>query len=567
MRWDFSFWSSASIQTKILVPLIMLMLASIVISSISFILSTNTTRNRILDRQIDDDTRRIVSALAQHEQAALESAHLLADVLASMLLEEQDNTLRNESPGIVDRVVPVRDRFRVDQIIVTNAQHKVRANVAPSYLESISVTHYDMLSRCQKTEEQLVTYQTTRLLIVCEPVAFDPDSEAASMLLGNVYTILDLRSLLNRVYHELELVAIPQLLQDDEVMNWQVSSEPPDIAGIFQFGVPVRVRLVSAMLGNGTVNFSLTVDAASINEIVGVGLGVILFSSGLAISISMLTVAVLIRILLMSPLKRLTAVAEQVSAGDLSVRAHVEAQDEIGTLASTFNSTTLQLQELIASLEQRVARRTLELTVTNEQLRQEISERTRAEAQIRRQQLELERLASMDDLTSLYNRRHFFLLGEHQLRAAEAYGHIIAAVMLDIDHFKKINDSYGHPCGDQVLRIVAQRCRKSIRDTDILGRYGGEEFALLLPGTDTEAACAIAERLRSEIATTPIVTDRGHLHVTVSIGVAVATDGELNLDILLGQADAALYVAKRSGRNRVVLAGSRCSDIKSDIVV
>lgn len=129
---------------------------------------------------------------------------------------------------------------------------------------------------------------------------------------------------------------------------------------------------------------------------------------------------------------------------------------------------------------------------------------------------------------------------------------------------QKINDTYGHACGDQVLRIVAQRCRSSIRDTDILGRYGGEEFALLLPDTDAEVAWGVAERLRHDISATPIITEHGLITVTISVGVATAAGDDLEVGNLLDQADTALYIAKRTGRNRVVQA-SQCSTLVAGV--
>jgi diguanylate cyclase (GGDEF)-like protein len=125
--------------------------------------------------------------------------------------------------------------------------------------------------------------------------------------------------------------------------------------------------------------------------------------------------------------------------------------------------------------------------------------------------------------------------------------------MLDIDHFKRVNDTFGHATGDQVLRAVARRCKFTIRDFDILGRYGGEEFAILLPETNLSAGQMVAERLRKEVATAPIDTDREALRITISLGVAKASNETSNLSVLLDHADTAMYAAKQSGRNRVMV--------------
>jgi diguanylate cyclase (GGDEF)-like protein len=165
---------------------------------------------------------------------------------------------------------------------------------------------------------------------------------------------------------------------------------------------------------------------------------------------------------------------------------------------------------------------------------------------------QVQRMARTDDLTSTLNRRHFFVLAQREFARARRYERPLSAVMLDIDHFKQVNDTYGHATGDEVLRQVAQRCRSSIRDVDILGRYGGEEFALLLPDTTLASAKAgLAERLRRTVADEPVITAHGPITVTVSLGVAELQSDTADVDSLLDSADSALYQAKAAGRNRV----------------
>jgi len=158
----------------------------------------------------------------------------------------------------------------------------------------------------------------------------------------------------------------------------------------------------------------------------------------------------------------------------------------------------------------------------------------------------IEELAVRDGLTGLYNRRHFADLSAAHLVG----GGSVAGVMVDIDHFKKINDSHGHGAGDQVIATVARRLAANLREGDIICRYGGEEFAVLLPDTSGPAALAVANRLHAAVSTDPITTDVGRLPVTISVGLAVP-DRALDLSTLLNQADEALYQAKRTGRNRV----------------
>jgi diguanylate cyclase (GGDEF)-like protein/PAS domain S-box-containing protein len=172
----------------------------------------------------------------------------------------------------------------------------------------------------------------------------------------------------------------------------------------------------------------------------------------------------------------------------------------------------------------------------------------------------IEQLSVTDELTGLLNRRGFFQLGEREFERALRFGRPLSALMLDIDHFKRVNDTHGHAGGDQVLRALADCFRQNTRAIDIAGRYGGEEFVLLLPEILKSEAHQIAERLRQSIAglSIPIGSENGHsspgdISITVSVGVAALSQDGQNLTDLLGRADQALYRAKDSGRNRIVV--------------
>jgi diguanylate cyclase (GGDEF)-like protein len=161
-------------------------------------------------------------------------------------------------------------------------------------------------------------------------------------------------------------------------------------------------------------------------------------------------------------------------------------------------------------------------------------------------------LATTDGLTGVDNRRHFFTLAEQDLAQAQDRHDPVTAVMLDIDHFKQVNDQHGHQVGDQVIQAVAERVRRTLRSTDRFARYGGEEFVILLCDHAPNPA-DVGERLRRAVADTPIDSDAGALPVTVSVGVYVFDPSSGHLPEALDRADAALYRSKQSGRNRVTV--------------
>lgn len=165
---------------------------------------------------------------------------------------------------------------------------------------------------------------------------------------------------------------------------------------------------------------------------------------------------------------------------------------------------------------------------------------------------QLEALAQTDSLTSVANRRHFLAMAGQELARAKRYGGSISLLMIDIDYFKQVNDTYGHQVGDVVLARFAKFCRESLRAIDIIGRIGGEEFAVLMPQTDSEQTLEVAERLRKTTSEIDIALEHGlPVHITISIGVVTMKDVRTNIDTLISQADSALYEAKHAGRNRV----------------
>lgn len=176
---------------------------------------------------------------------------------------------------------------------------------------------------------------------------------------------------------------------------------------------------------------------------------------------------------------------------------------------------------------------------------------------------ELEKLATIDGMTGIYNRRHFLNLADREWERARRYGRPISFMMIDIDNFKAINDTFGHQVGDAVIVHMADVARGCKRDADVLARVGGEEFALLLPETDLSRAKIVAERLRREVSRTKLPLISTAIESTISIGVASATDQMSGFAALMRAADEALYEAKRKGRNRVICLGARRA-VKTD---
>ncbi|MDI6870458.1 MAG: diguanylate cyclase [Bacillota bacterium] len=174
---------------------------------------------------------------------------------------------------------------------------------------------------------------------------------------------------------------------------------------------------------------------------------------------------------------------------------------------------------------------------------------------------QVKKLSITDGLTRVYNRRYLEERLEQEFRRSQRHKTFLTALMLDIDHFKHINDTYGHQMGDEVLRKLMELCRQVTRSTDIIGRYGGEEFMVLLPETDLMGGKCVAERLRKLVETQTFTTDKGPIRITISLGICTmpAEGIETALQLVKG-ADEALYRAKQTGRNRTCVASVNETD-------
>jgi diguanylate cyclase (GGDEF)-like protein len=237
-------------------------------------------------------------------------------------------------------------------------------------------------------------------------------------------------------------------------------------------------------------------------------------------------IAYFLGLLIVRPLDRLTKGAAKVAAGDLDVDLPIHSGGEVGYLTKMFNTMVVRLREGREALD-----------AANETLR--------------RKNEELERLSVTDGLTGLYNRRRLMETLTDETRRSQRLKHTFAVLMVDVDHFKKYNDSFGHQAGDTVLTKVAALLREATREVDFVARYGGEEFLILLPETGMSEALDIAERIRTRIAA-EVFHGR---HMTVSIGVSEFPLHGENADQVVGAADEALYEAKREGRDKVRRAG------------
>ena len=220
------------------------------------------------------------------------------------------------------------------------------------------------------------------------------------------------------------------------------------------------------------------------------------------------------------------------------------------SLADSINDQKMQTLEVAYRTE--TAQKEAEIArLKNVELEKEITERKRVEKALRQSEEQYRQLAAIDPLTGINNRRHFFELAQCELNRSRRFNRPLTAMMVDIDHFKKINDTFGHHRGDVVLKRCTDLIKGCLREMDIVGRYGGEEYSILLPETNLEQGVKVAERLVHVFRETPLKVDQEEAFVTISVGVAELR-GDMDLDTLIDKADHAMYSAKGAGRNRYI---------------
>jgi diguanylate cyclase (GGDEF)-like protein len=271
-------------------------------------------------------------------------------------------------------------------------------------------------------------------------------------------------------------------------------------------------------------------------------------TGALSLVLSLFLAFLFSHVLSRSLVKRINALHRRCLEVDTSAGTVASQEgDELDQLAVTFGDMLNRLQQSQAELERRVEQRTTELSLANQQLKAEMSQREKI-AQL------LEETARTDFLTALINRRAMHRLLQNEIARIERTGGIFSLVLVDIDHFKDINDQFGHGIGDEVLIALSRAFESAIREQDIVSRWGGEEFLILLPNTPLANAVEQAERLRQLLDSDVLQIECYRHRVTASFGVCEFAAGE-SLESLLKQADVALYQAKAMGRNQVRAAG------------
>jgi diguanylate cyclase (GGDEF)-like protein len=263
--------------------------------------------------------------------------------------------------------------------------------------------------------------------------------------------------------------------------------------------------------------------------------------------------------------KILLSTIEEMISGPSRLPGGESGEESLPALDGQFHTMKADRRQMVNFLlsayrdsflqNQRMEEARKKLGILNEQLEKLVFERTKAlEEEIAKRRIaqeKLRRLAITDGLTQVFNYRYFMELGRREFERVRRYHRQLSLIIADIDYFKKTNDTYGHAAGDGAIRVVAQICQKTLRSVDILGRIGGEEFAVLLPETGLEQAWLVAERLRTNVSRALMRSKRGEIRLTLSLGVGAVDEETEDFEGLLRSVDSALYAAKRNGRDRV----------------
>jgi diguanylate cyclase len=280
--------------------------------------------------------------------------------------------------------------------------------------------------------------------------------------------------------------------------------------------------------GHAVLVFSLEVLHQRKNDVL---VGLVLSTLGALVAAAVL--ATWLAAGVTGPIDRISGVVERIGAGDLTARVEVKAAGVMASLAEGVNAMAGKVAYTQNELTEQVERVTREL---------------------REQKDAAEKAARTDLLTGLASRRAFTESADLEMQRALRYSTPLSLVMVDLDHFKRINDNFGHRVGDTVLVSFARIVSQQVREVDVVGRLGGEEFAILLPNTDVAEAVRVTERIRLAVANNKLESNGQVIQYTASFGIATFSGHEVSLGGFMDRADVALYKAKRYGRNRVELA-------------
>lgn len=260
----------------------------------------------------------------------------------------------------------------------------------------------------------------------------------------------------------------------------------------------------------------------------------------------MVGLPLVLRFSILEPLSALRDGVQRMESGDLKVDLPIHHEDEIGYLTGAFNTLAARLDDLITGLEKRVAERTSALAIANQRLQEQLTTTENLRAKLQEQ-------AIRDPLTNAFNRRYLMETLEREMPRAKRHQYPLSVLMIDVDHFKQFNDTFGHQIGDRALQYLVKLTLENTRKGDVVCRYGGEEFVVLMPNISAKDAFQRAEELRRKCEASKCDDKEVTSRITLSIGVATLADPEMTGEQLLSMADQAMYQAKAAGRNRTVI--------------
>ena len=539
-----------SIKNKILIfALVATLIPSVGLGLLSFWHSETMIADNVMHqlRTLLEDTRRELEYWLKEQR---DGARALADADAVIngLLDAAGSTSSNAET--VEQVLPQYLRLvqeRLDAFLVLTVVDAAGQVVASSGDHSTPVPLPEVWSQDASARGVIIdpprrnrAHDTVTMTLAVPVVALDKE------VLGALIAVVDLATLVPRLEHVsnafpgdlllLDLAGSPLLHSRAPVTPWSPIDRKVLQRLRTQNDAPQQYEgyLHPEVLGLATTPEILPVMIVAERDRAEVYQAWMQFRNlflvlvaGLAFSVGM--IGWLLGRSIVTPLQRLTRAAERIAAGKLEVELPVARRDEVGQLTQVFNQMAGRLRSSHEKIEA-------------------------ASLALRQQNRQLEKLSITDNLTGLYNRNKLNEILSEQLRRFRRSQRPFSLLLLDIDHFKQLNDTHGHLAGDQVLVGVAKTLAESIRSVDYAARYGGEEFIIVLPETNTSTARELAERICTRVRNSCYPYRDQALAVTLSIGVAGIRSSDDDVDAIIARADRMMYEAKEAGRNRVCCA-------------